>query len=32
VMTAQALAVERRVAYDDFEAGVHAAAAAVFGW
>ncbi len=32
VMTAQALAVERRVAYDEFEAGVHAAAAAVFGW
>jgi TatD DNase family protein len=32
VMTAQALAVERRVAYDEFEVGVHAAAAAVFGW
>ncbi len=32
VMTAQALAVERRVAYDEFEAGVQAAAAAVFGW
>ncbi len=32
VMTAQALAVERRVAYDEFEAGVQSAAAAVFGW
>jgi TatD DNase family protein len=32
VMTAQALAVERRVSYDEFEAGVQAAAAAVFGW
>ena len=32
VMTAQALAVQRRVAYDAFEAGVQAAAAAVFGW
>ena len=32
VMTAQALAVERRVGYDEFEAGVQAAAAAVFGW
>ncbi len=32
VMTAQALAVERRVAYDEFEAGVQAAAASVFGW
>jgi TatD DNase family protein len=32
VMTAQALAVERRVAYDELEAGVTAAAAAVFGW
>ncbi len=32
VHTAQALAVERRVAYDELEAGVQAAAAAVFGW
>ncbi len=32
VMTAQALAIERRVPYDEFEAGVGAAAAAVFGW
>jgi TatD DNase family protein len=32
VMTAQALAVERRVGYDEFAAGVSAAAAAVFGW
>jgi TatD DNase family protein len=32
VMTAQALAVQRRVAYDEFEAGVQAAAAAVFAW
>ena len=32
VLTAQALAVQRRVAYDEFEAGVQAAAAAVFGW
>ncbi len=32
VMTAQALAVERRVGYDEFDAGVRAAAAAVFGW
>jgi TatD DNase family protein len=32
VMTAQALAVERRVGYDEFEAGVQGAAAAVFGW
>lgn len=32
VMTAQALAVERRVGYDEFAAGVNAAAAAVFGW
>jgi len=32
VMTAQALAVERRVAYDEFSAGVEASAAEVFGW
>src|SRR5579871_5297159 len=32
VYTAQALAVERRVAFDEFEAGVEASAAAVFGW
>jgi TatD DNase family protein len=32
VMTAQALAVERRVGYDEFEAGVQGAAAGVFGW
>ncbi len=32
VMTAQALAVERRVAYDEFAAGVYTAAKAVFGW
>ena len=31
-MTAQALAVERRVAYDSFDAGIEASAAAVFGW
>lgn len=30
--TAQALALERRVAYAEFEAGVEAAAQAVFGW
>jgi TatD DNase family protein len=30
--TARVLAVERRVAYDAFEAGVEAAAAEVFGW
>jgi len=32
VYTAQALAVERRVAFDEFEAGVEASATAVFGW
>ncbi len=32
VMTAQALALERRVSYHDFNSGVEAAAAAVFGW
>ncbi len=32
VVTAQALALARRVAYDEFEASVEAAAAAVFGW
>jgi TatD DNase family protein len=32
VMTAQALAVERRVAYEELDAGVEAAAAEVFGW
>jgi TatD DNase family protein len=32
VITAQALAVERRVSYHDFNSGVEAAAAAVFGW
>jgi TatD DNase family protein len=32
VMTAQALAVERRVAYEELEAGVDGAAAEVFGW
>ncbi|HSC02992.1 MAG TPA: TatD family hydrolase [Solirubrobacteraceae bacterium] len=32
VMTAQALAVERRVAWEEFEAGVDGAAAEVFGW
>ena len=32
VHTAQALAVERRVAYEELEAGVEAAAAEVFGW
>jgi TatD DNase family protein len=30
--TAKALAVERRVPFDEFEAGVAASAAAVFGW
>jgi len=30
--TARALAVERRVPYEEFEAGVEAAAASVFGW
>ena len=32
VHTAKALAVERRVPFDEFEAGVAASAAAVFGW
>jgi TatD DNase family protein len=32
VHTARALAIERRVAYSDFEADVERAAAAVFGW
>jgi TatD DNase family protein len=32
VETAQVLAVERRVAYAEFEATIEAAAAAVFGW
>ena len=32
VQTAQALALERRVSYHDFEREVEAAAAAVFGW
>ena len=32
VRTAQALAVERRVSYADFERSVHGSAAAVFGW
>ncbi len=32
VMTAQALAVERRVGWDEFDAAVDAAAAEVFGW
>jgi TatD DNase family protein len=32
VHTAQAIAVERRVPYDEFEAGVRDAAASVFGW
>jgi TatD DNase family protein len=32
VHTAQALAVERRVSYGDFEAAVQRSAAAVFGW
>lgn len=32
VTTAQALALERRVPYDEFDQGVEAAAAAVFGW
>ena len=31
-LTAQALAVERRVAYDELEAAVEASAAEVFGW
>ena len=32
VRTAEALALERRVAYDEFERGVESAAAAVFAW
>jgi TatD DNase family protein len=32
VTTAQALALERRVSYHDFDQGVEAASAAVFGW
>jgi TatD DNase family protein len=32
VLTAQAIALERRVSYHDFDQGVEAAAAAVFGW
>jgi TatD DNase family protein len=32
VMTAQALAVERRVAWEEFDAAVEAAAAEVYGW
>jgi TatD DNase family protein len=32
VLTAHALAVERRVAYEELDAGVQAAAAEVFGW
>jgi TatD DNase family protein len=30
--TARALAVERRVPYESFDAGVEAAASSVFGW
>jgi Tat protein secretion system quality control protein TatD with DNase activity len=32
VHTAQALAVERRVGYDELEAAIDRSAAAVFGW
>jgi TatD DNase family protein len=32
VLTAQALAVERRVAYDELDAAVEASAAEVYGW
>lgn len=32
VMTAEAIALERRVGYDELDAGVQEAAAAVFGW
>jgi TatD DNase family protein len=32
IHTAKALAVERRVSYEEFAAGVAASAAAVFGW
>jgi hypothetical protein len=31
-MTAQALAVERRVSWDEFDAAVDASAAEVYGW
>jgi TatD DNase family protein len=31
-LTAEAIATERRVSYADFDAGIEAAAAAVFGW
>ena len=31
-LTAEAIALERRVSYSDFDAGVEAAGAAVFGW
>jgi TatD DNase family protein len=32
VLTAQALAVERRVPFDEFERAVEASAAEVYGW
>jgi TatD DNase family protein len=32
VRTAELLALERRVSYDEFERGVESAAAAVYGW
>jgi TatD DNase family protein len=32
VRTAEAIALERRVSYSEFDAGVEAAAAAVLGW
>jgi TatD DNase family protein len=32
VHTAQVIAVERRVAYEELESGIEASAAAVFGW
>ena len=32
IHTAQALAVERRVSYADFDAAIGESAAAVFGW
>jgi Tat protein secretion system quality control protein TatD with DNase activity len=32
VHTAQAIAVERRVGYDELESAVEASAAEVFGW
>jgi Tat protein secretion system quality control protein TatD with DNase activity len=31
-LTAQAIAVERRVAYEELERSIEASAAAVFGW